>query len=532
MLSRFRSVAAATEALQSSTAAWTDRLGVITVETPDDAFDAMINKWSLYQALSCRMWARTGVYQSSGAFGFRDQLQDVMALVYAEPALAREHILRAAARQFPEGDVQHWWHAHSGRGVRTRFSDDLAWLPYVVLQYLRVTGDTSVLEDYVPFVTMRELAPDEHELYDLPTITEEHASIYEHCRRALRRACTSGPHDLPLIGTGDWNDGMSRVGATGTGESVWLAWFLIQTLRGFAVLAESRGDAGEADDLRNWSDRYAAAVETAGWDGAWYRRAYYDNGAPMGSAGSAECQIDSIAQSWSVIAGVAPPARQAQAMAALNAQLVDEKSRLIALLTPPFNIGENDPGYIRGYLPGVRENGGQYTHAALWAVMATAMRGDGNRAFELFQMLNPLTHTDSADGVARYKVEPYVVAADVYTSPSHVGRGGWTWYTGSASWMYRVGLESILGFEKVGNTLRIRPCVPSHWPSFIITYRFGTSTYRIEVRDPAIVAMRGSAINVDDAAIEGDAILLVDDGRLHQVVVRARSQVTAEHART
>ena len=521
LLGQLRTVPAAGAAVSASVAAWDARLSVISVSTPDPLFDAMVNKWSLYQALSCRMWARMGLYQSSGAYGFRDQLQDSMAFVYAEPQVAREHILRAAARQFVEGDVQHWWHAHSGRGVRTRFSDDMAWLPFVVDQYATATGDISILEQYVPFITMRALAPSEHELYDLPTVTDEHGSIYEHCRRALRRASTFGPHGLPLIGSGDWNDGMSRVGVDGRGESVWLAWFLIRTLRAFALRADARRDTAEAAFMRETSDRYAAAVEDAGWDGAWYRRAYYDNGLPIGSASSVECKIDSIAQSWSVISGAAPVERQQQAMAAFDEQLVQNDARLIELLTPPFGGQDTDPGYIRGYLPGVRENGGQYTHAALWAVLATALQGDGDRAFTLFQMLNPLTHTDTAAGVARYKVEPYVVAADVYSSPSHVGRGGWTWYTGSASWMYRVALENLLGFTKHGDALHLQPCLPAHWPAFQIRYRHGASTYVIDVRDPSGIRERGSRVTVDDQEIPDGAIQLVDDGRTRAVLVEA-----------
>ena len=517
----------AARAVSASIAAWDQRLGAITVSTPDAAFNAMMNKWSLYQALSCRMWARMGLYQSSGAYGFRDQLQDSMAFLYAAPEVAREHIVRAASRQFVEGDVQHWWHPHSGRGVRTRFSDDLVWLPYVVDQYVNVTGDAALLEEYAPFITMRALAPDEHEIYELPTVTHEHGSIYEHCRRALRRACTTGPHGLPLIGTGDWNDGMSRVGAEGRGESVWLAWFLIRTLRSFAVHADARQDVAEAAFMREWADRYAAAVEEHGWDGAWYRRAYYDNGNPIGSASSDECKIDSIAQSWSVISGAAPEERQAQAMASFDEQLVREDARLIVLLTPPFDGTADDPGYIRGYLPGVRENGGQYTHAALWAVLATAMRGEADRAFELFQMLNPLTHGATPDGVAQYKVEPYVVAADVYTSPSHLGRGGWTWYTGSASWMYRVGIESLLGFTKRGDQLTLTPRVPTGWASFQLTYRFGTATYRIDVREPSQLQAHGMRVVVDGNDASDDVIHLVDDGRVHDVLIQPKAGVLA-----
>ncbi len=528
LLARLRPPAVAQREQEASVEAWTQRLGTITVRTPEPAFDAMINTWSLYQALGCRMWARMGLYQSSGAYGFRDQLQDSMALLYAEPALAREHILRAAGRQFVEGDVQHWWHAHSGRGVRTRFSDDLVWLPFVVDRYVTVTGDVAILDAVVPFITMRELRADEHELYDLPQVTTDGATLYEHCRRALERACTTGVHGLPLIGTGDWNDGMSRVGATGQGESVWLAWFLVTTLRRFAPRASLRGDAAASNVMLQWATRYSEAIERDGWDGAWYRRAFYDDGTPIGSAINAECRIDSIAQSWSVISEAAPPERQVQAMRAFNEQLVRPDARLIELLTPPFDGSHSDPGYIKGYLPGVRENGGQYTHAALWAVLATAMQGDGDRAFELFQMLNPITHTATADAVARYKVEPYVVAADVYSSPSHLGRGGWTWYTGSASWMYRVGLEALLGFTKEGDTLRLRPCVPAGWSGFTISYQHGTSHYDIEVVTSATDAADAAdgaddsapgATTLDGTAVADGVIPLVQDGLRHTVRV-------------
>lgn len=518
-LERLRRPGHASRAITQSLESWSDRLSVITVRTPDAAFDAMLNRWTLYQALACRIWARTGLYQSSGAYGFRDQLQDVLALVYAEPLVARQHILRSAARQFVEGDVQHWWHAHSGRGVRTRFSDDLAWLAYVVDRYVRVTCDTSILDEYVPFISMRALEPDEHEVYDLALVTDEHASVYEHCRRSLRRACTAGSHGLPLIGTGDWNDGMNRVGAEGRGESVWLAWFLIATLRSFADHADTRGDHNESLWMRKQADAYAEAVESSGWDGQWYRRAYYDDGTPLGSASSDECRIDSIAQSWSVIAGGGNVARRDLAMRALNEHLVREDARVIMLLTPPFDHATHDPGYIMGYLPGVRENGAQYTHAALWAVMATARQGDGDRAFELLRMINPLNRSANEADMTRYKVEPYVVAADVYTAPLQLGRGGWTWYTGSASWMYRVGLEEILGFRKVGNTLRFEPRVPRAWDSYEVSYRFGESTWDVSVRDPAAVQHRGAQVTVDGATASDGTIHLVDDGQRHTVVV-------------
>ena len=518
----YRDLSRARAAMGQSVDDWADRLSVVSVHTPEPAFDALVNRWTFYQALSCRMWARSALYQSSGAYGFRDQLQDVMAFLYAEPAIAREHILRSASRQFLAGDVQHWWHPQSGRGVRTRFSDDLVWLPYVVDRYVRVTGDGSVLEESVPFLEMRELEPGEQEVYDLPRVTEERASVYEHCLRALRKACTSGPHELPLIGCGDWNDGMNRVGVDGRGESVWLAWFLIANLRSFAEHAEVRGDAVAAAELRERADSYAAAVERAGWDGEWYRRAYFDDGTPVGSAANDECRIDSIAQSWSIISAAGEPARATRALRSLEEHLVREDARLIMLLTPPFDRTTHDPGYIKGYVPGVRENGAQYTHAALWAVLATALHGDGNRAFELFQMLNPLTHSCTPDGVDRYKVEPYVVAADVYTAAGQLGRGGWTWYTGSAAWMYRVGLESILGFDKRGDTLRIDPRVPESWPEFAVEYRYGRSIYAITVHEPGRVRAAPALVRLDGRELDDGVIPLDDQGGRHEVDIRPR----------
>ena len=519
IISRLATPAAATAALDAAVRGWDNRLSTIRVRTPSPEFDAIVNRWSLYQALSCRMWARSALYQSSGAYGFRDQLQDCMAFLYAEPGIARAHIMRCAGRQFQEGDVQHWWHEPSGRGVRTRFSDDLVWLPFVADQYVCVTGDRDVWDERAPFLEQRPLAPGEQESYEEPHATDETATLYEHCVRALDRACTIGPHGLPLIGCGDWNDGMNRVGTEGKGESVWLAWFLIATLRRFAGHADARHDGDVATRCRQRANAYSDAVERTSWDGAWYRRAYFDDGTPLGSVENTECRIDSIAQSWSVLSAAGDPARARRAMQSVSEHLVREDARLIMLLTPPFDRSSHDPGYIKGYVPGVRENGAQYTHAALWTALATAMLGDGDRAYHLFEMLNPLTHARTDDDVAKYKVEPYVVCADVYTATSHLGQGGWTWYTGSASWMYRVALEGILGFTKRGDRLSIEPCVPTAWREFTIDYRYGSSVYTIVVRNPAGVSSGVAHVEVDGRATNERAIELSDNGEPHYVVI-------------
>jgi cyclic beta-1,2-glucan synthetase len=519
LIARHGVPANAEASVRESVDAWNARLSCIVARTPDSKFDAMLNRWSLYQALACRMWARSALYQSSGAYGFRDQLQDSMAFVYAVPGVAREHLLRAAGRQFVEGDVQHWWHEPSGRGVRTRFSDDLAWLPFVADHYVRVTGDREVWDATAPFLTMRPLAEHEHEIYDLPTDSGQSASLYEHCVRALDRACTTGAHGLPLMGTGDWNDGMNLVGAQGKGESVWLAWFLTATLRRFAVHAEARGDSAVAARCRSRADAYVAAVERHAWDGAWYLRAYFDDGATLGSSRDAECQIDAIAQSWSVLSEAGDVDRARTAMQSVNERLVRDDVGLVLLLAPPFDRTDRNPGYIKGYLPGVRENGAQYTHAALWTVLAFAGLGDGDRAHELLSMINPLSRAETRDEAETYKVEPYVIAADVYAAKDHVGRGGWTWYTGSASWNYRVALEGILGFAKHGDQLAINPCIPRTWPEFSIEYRYGSTPYSITVRNPDGVNRGVASVELDGAALPEKTVTLRDDGSPHTVVV-------------
>jgi cyclic beta-1,2-glucan synthetase len=526
LIDRYRSPTVAADAIRDAVSAWDARLSVIHVRTPEPAFDAMLNRWSLYQALSCRMWARSGIYQSGGAYGFRDQLQDSMAFVYAEPEIARAHLLRAAGRQFVEGDVQHWWHEPSGRGVRTRFSDDLVWLPFVADHYVNVTGDEAVWDATAPYLAMRALGPEEHDAYDAPSLSDETGTLYEHCVRALDRACTVGVHGLPLIGTGDWNDGMNLVGAGGKGESVWLAWFLSATLRRFATHAERRNDGATAVRYRERADAYVAAAEESAWDGRWYRRAYYDDGTPLGTSTEDECRIDAIAQSWAVLSEAGDPARARAAMRSVNEHLVREDLRLLLLLAPPFDRSPRNPGYIKGYLPGVRENGAQYTPAALWTVLAMTRLGDGERAAELMRMINPLARVRTAKDVHRYMVEPYVIPADVYAARGHEGRGGWTWYTGSASWGYRVALEGMLGFEKQGSRLRMNPCIPAEWPGFTLHYRHGGSLYAIHVRNPHGVTGGVTAVTVDGARRDDVWIDLVDDGRDHAVSVVLGPQVS------
>jgi cyclic beta-1,2-glucan synthetase len=522
-LAQYREPNAVARALREVTDFWDDLVSAIHVTSPSPAIDLMVNGWLAYQALSCRMWGRTAFYQSGGAFGYRDQLQDASAFAALHPDLLRTQIVLHAGHQFVEGDVLHWWHPPLDRGIRTRFADDLLWLPYLTAGYVQTTGDWSLLEERAPFLASPPLAEGEDETFLTPQVSGETASIFEHCCRAIDRALAVGAHGLPLFGSGDWNDGMNRVGREGRGESVWMGFFLHAVLGDFAPVCERQGDRTRARRYREHREHLREALNGAGWDGKWYRRGYYDDGAPLGSHASDECRIDALAQAWSVISGAAPRERAVQALGEVQRQLVSDD--IVRLLTPPFENTPHDPGYIKGYVRGVRENGGQYTHAALWVVKALAELGLAERAAPMLEMLSPIRHSETQDQVATYRVEPYVIAADVYGEPPHVGRGGWTWYTGSAAWMLRVALESVFGVRMVGgDTLVLRPCIPAAWPELLIQWRVpGDRTrYDIHVKNAGGASLvRRALLDGEEVEVVGGAarVPLLRDGGTHRIDV-------------
>jgi cyclic beta-1,2-glucan synthetase len=526
LIEAYSSPSRVNEELDKAKEFWENLLSAIEIETPEREIDLVVNGWLTYQNLSCRIWGRSAYYQPGGAFGFRDQLQDAAALVYTRPDMTRAQIMCHAAAQFVEGDVLHWWHSDTGFGLRTRFSDDLLWLPYVTACYVETSGDTGVLDEVAPFVTAPEVPAGHVETYLRPAPSDEDGTIYEHCCRALDRGLTTGAHGLPLIGSGDWNDGFSAVGKDGRGESVWLGFFICSVLDQFLPICRERRDDERVERYAAYRAQLETALNAAGWDGAWYRRAYYDNGQPMGSRESDECKIDAIAQAWAVLSGVAPAERARMAMNAVEERLVCREAGMIRLLAPPFDRTPNNPGYIKGYLPGIRENGGQYTHGVLWVVRALAEMGCGTKAVELLRMLSPVWHTSTPERTDIYQTEPYVVAADIYGEPPHEGRGGWTWYTGSAGWMFRVAIESIFGLSiERGRTLVVKPAISKSWPRCRLTYRLpGESTrYEITIENPhgretsaTTGTLDGGEIEVSNGAAR---VPLVHDGGVHRVVV-------------
>jgi cellobiose phosphorylase len=517
LVKQFKGIETAATALLNVKKYWAQTIGSLQVETPDAAINIITNGWLTYQILSSRLWGRSGFYQSGGAFGFRDQLQDVMAIIHTKPELARKQILLSASRQFKEGDVQHWWHPPIGRGVRTRISDDYLWLPLVTAYYIKHTGDKTILDVSIDFLDGRLLNPGEESYYDLPLIAHSPASLYNHCVRAIKHGLNFGAKGLPLIGTGDWNDGFDKVGPHGKGESVWLAFFLYGILNNFSEIASLYNDEEFADSCQKEADKLKANIDKNAWDGEWYKRAWFDDGTPLGSKTDEECKIDSIAQSWSVLSGGGNENYIHTAMESAYKNLVQKDIGIIKLLDPAFDKSALNPGYIKGYVPGVRENGGQYTHAAIWMIQAFAKLGNNERVWELLNMINPINHGKTEEKIATYKVEPYVLAADVYSREPHAGRGGWTWYTGSAGWLYRLITESFLGLQQEGDKLNINPCIPADWKSFKVHYQYKTSIYHIEATQ--IAASEKMKVTLDGVESEGNTITLIDDGIEHNVLV-------------
>lgn len=523
VIKKYKNLEESNIALEEIREFWNRTVGTVEVFTKDESLNYLMNSWLMYQTISSRIWARAGYYQVGGAFGARDQIQDVSNILYHRPEEARRQILENCAHQYIEGDIQHWWHPtydnEVNKGIRSKCSDDLLWLPYCVGKYIKVTEDYSILEEEVHYIESEQLRDTECERYEVPSKSVQKDTVYTHCIKAIQKGINLSERNIPLIGTGDWNDGMNKVGYKGKGESIWLGWFLAKVLQEFIPICKLQNDFDYVQEYKDLISSLKDAIETNGWDGEWYIRAFFDDGSPIGSKHSQECTIDSISQSWSVISNLGDKGRAKSGLNAVEKHLVNEEDGIIALLSPPFENIEPDPGYIRSYVPGVRENGGQYTHAAAWVIKAFAMLGEGDRAYNLFELINPINHARTQIECAKYKVEPYVMAADVYTNPEHLGRGGWTWYTGSSGWIYSVVLENILGFRKEGNRLYINPSIPKDWDKYCIKYTYKDSIYNIEVKNPNGMNTGVSKILLDSKPVDDGYIELIDDKNIHKIVV-------------